>query len=53
VRNKRTGPATAGGGHGLIGMRERAALLGGELTAEPDQLDFVVRAKLPFGKAPE
>ncbi|MFF5292243.1 sensor histidine kinase [Paractinoplanes globisporus] len=53
VRNRRTGPATPGGGHGLIGMRERAALLGGELTAEPDQLDFVVRATLPFGKVDE
>ncbi|WP_433377989.1 sensor histidine kinase [Actinoplanes sp. CA-142083] len=51
VRNKRTGPSTPGGGHGLIGMRERAALLGGELTAEPDRLDFVVQARLPFGKA--
>jgi signal transduction histidine kinase len=53
VRNKRTGPAGEGGGHGLIGMRERAALLGGELTAGPDRFDFVVEAKLPFGEAPE
>jgi len=51
VRNKRTGPSTPGGGHGLIGMRERVALLGGELTAGPDQLDFVVRATLPFGQS--
>jgi signal transduction histidine kinase len=48
VRNRRTGPAGTGGGHGLIGMRERVALLGGELTAEPDRFDFVVRATLPF-----
>ena len=53
VRNRRTGPAAAGGGHGLIGMRERAALLGGELTAGPDRFDFVVQATLPFGKADE
>ncbi|MFI5894755.1 sensor histidine kinase [Actinoplanes sp. NPDC051513] len=53
VRNKRTGSSTPGGGHGLIGMRERAALLGGELTAEPEQFDFVVRARLPFGKVDE
>jgi len=51
VRNKRTGPETPGGGHGLIGMRERAALLGGQLTAGPDQVEFVVRATLPFGGA--
>ncbi|HEX5203027.1 MAG TPA: histidine kinase [Actinoplanes sp.] len=51
VRNKRTGPSAPGGGHGLIGMRERAALLGGELTARPDGSDFVVQATLPFGKA--
>ena len=53
VRNRRTGPDTPGGGHGLIGMRERAALLGGELTAGPDRFDFVVHATLPFGKAEE
>jgi signal transduction histidine kinase len=51
VRNRRTGPETPGGGHGVIGMRERAALLGGELTAGPDRFDFVVRATLPFGEA--
>jgi signal transduction histidine kinase len=36
------------GGHGLIGMRERAALLGGTLDA--DRLDgtFRVRARLPY-----
>jgi signal transduction histidine kinase len=34
------------GGHGLIGMRERAALFGGELTAGPDGTGFGVRARL-------
>ncbi|KAA2254474.1 two-component sensor histidine kinase [Solihabitans fulvus] len=29
------GPAGPGGGHGLVGMRERAAMFGGELAAEP------------------
>jgi len=48
VRNRRTTTTTSGGGHGLIGMRERAALLGGELTAGPDRFDFVVQARLPF-----
>jgi len=51
VRNRHTGPETPGGGHGLIGMRERAALLGGKLTAGPDGFDFVVRATLPFDRA--
>jgi signal transduction histidine kinase len=36
------------GGHGLIGMRERAASLDGELTAEPYGDRFVVRARLPY-----
>src|SRR3954454_3531419 len=31
-----SGSATTAGGHGLIGMRERAAVHGGELTAGPD-----------------
>ena len=35
------------GGHGLVGMRERAALLGGTLTARPEESDFVVTATLP------
>jgi signal transduction histidine kinase len=46
-------PATpaAPGGHGLIGMRERAALFGGTLTAAPHDGDgFEVRAVLPYGR---
>ena len=39
----------AAGGHGLIGMRERAALFGGTLTAGPcDGRGFEVRALLPY-----
>jgi signal transduction histidine kinase len=49
-RRPRT-PNTAGAGRGLIGMRERAALFGGELVAEPAPgQGFVVRAHLPFRK---
>ncbi|MFD0734975.1 sensor histidine kinase [Planotetraspora mira] len=37
------------GGNGLIGMRERAHLFGGELTAGPDpEGGFTVRARLPL-----
>ncbi|GAT72105.1 histidine kinase dimerization and phosphoacceptor region [Microbacterium sp. HM58-2] len=37
------------GGHGLIGMRERAQLVGGSLSAERQGEQFVVRASLPIG----
>lgn len=37
-----------GGGHGLIGMRERAALLGGSLEAGSQGQQFRVRARLPL-----
>lgn len=41
------GSREAGGGHGLIGMRERVSLLNGELTAGPIRDGFRVRATLP------
>jgi signal transduction histidine kinase len=45
-----TKPAVAAPGHGLIGMRERVALLGGELeTGERDGGGFRVAAQLPLG----
>jgi signal transduction histidine kinase len=39
------------GGHGLVGMCERAALLGGELEAGRMNGAFRVRARLPYGEA--
>jgi signal transduction histidine kinase len=45
-RNSR--PAAAAGGHGIVGMRERAALFGGELEAAPGPHGgFRVTARLP------
>jgi signal transduction histidine kinase len=41
------------GGHGLIGMRERAAMFGGDLLAGPQPSGgFAVRARLPLGNGP-
>jgi signal transduction histidine kinase len=39
------------GGYGLTGMRERAELLGGSLTAGPTDLGFQVRLQLPAAAA--
>jgi signal transduction histidine kinase len=38
-----------GGGHGLIGMRERATLLGGNLDVERANGTFRVHAQIPYG----
>ncbi|TMR14688.1 histidine kinase [Nonomuraea turkmeniaca] len=52
-----TNPTRAGtpprdGGHGLIGMRERAALAGGSLDAGRADSVFRVHARLPYGSLP-
>ncbi|MGH4034913.1 sensor histidine kinase [Actinomycetota bacterium Odt1-20B] len=39
--------AGSGAGYGLLGMRERAELLGGFLEAGPDEEGFVVTLKVP------
>lgn len=47
------GTAIAGSGHGLIGMRERVAMLGGELSAAPlAGGGFAVRARIPRVEVP-
>ena len=45
----RSGGSDRNGGHGLVGMRERAALLGGTLAARAADGRFEVRAQLPTG----
>ncbi|HET6706505.1 sensor histidine kinase [Amycolatopsis sp.] len=50
VRNDVRAPLpAAGGGTGLLSMRERADAVGGELTAGPAGDGWLVRAKLPVG----
>jgi signal transduction histidine kinase len=44
---RRIAGAGGGGEQGLVGMRERVALCGGELRAGPVGRGFVVRARLP------
>jgi signal transduction histidine kinase len=43
------GAARANGGHGLVGMRERAALVGGDLRAGRNNGHVRVQALLPYG----
>ncbi|MCX4883616.1 MULTISPECIES: sensor histidine kinase [unclassified Streptomyces] len=50
----RDGPRAPGSGAGLVGMRERAALLGGTFEAGPDSARWAVHATLPVtGGDPE
>ena len=47
----RPAPQPGSRGHGLVGMRERAALYGGDLEAGPQQGGgFLVRARLPVNE---
>ncbi len=45
----RPGSASAEAGHGIVGMRERASLLGGSLESRATDGCFRVRARLPYG----
>jgi signal transduction histidine kinase len=45
------GPAADGPGHGIAGMRERAAVYGGKLVAEPTASGFRVLARIPTEQA--
>lgn len=50
----RAGPGgLSGGGYGLTGLRERAELLGGSLTAGPAGAGFAVRLLLPAEPLPQ
>ncbi|MFB9830856.1 sensor histidine kinase [Actinoallomurus acaciae] len=40
-----------GGGHGLVGVRERVTMLGGTLTAGPSGDGFSVVAELPYARS--
>lgn len=48
VRNG-AGSAPASAGHGILGMRERAQVVGGSLDAGAEGGAFVVRASIPIG----
>lgn len=49
VTNPARPEAADGEGHGIVGMRERALLLGGSLDAGAADGAFTVRARLPYG----
>ena len=50
LRRDRPAPVD-GGGHGIVGMRERAALLGGSLYAGARDGRFRVHARLPLARS--
>jgi signal transduction histidine kinase len=49
VANRVVAAAAPSSGHGVIGMRERAQLVGGSLQAGPEGETYIVRASLPIG----
>ena len=51
VTNPTANSSLPGGGHGIVGMRERATMLGGTLQAHADNGIFRLHAELPHSKA--
>jgi signal transduction histidine kinase len=49
VTNPSQTPGPAEAGHGIVGMRERASLLGGSVSHQSTNGVFRVRARLPYG----
>ena len=50
IRDDGGGDSGNGAGHGLTGMRERAAMLGGSVEASsPTTGGYLVTAKIPLG----
>ena len=47
------GSIAAGSGHGVVGMRERAALLGGNLQSNAADGVFRIDARLPYADVHE
>ena len=52
VRDDGSAAVAKPGGHGLIGMRERAEILGGSFAAGPWEGGFEVEAHLPLREEP-
>jgi signal transduction histidine kinase len=48
VTNPSETPAPAAAGHGIVGMRERASLLGGSVAHQSLNGTFRIRARLPY-----
>ena len=46
-----TVPDSGSDGYGLVGLREQAASLGGELSSGPEGDSWVVECRLPVGGA--
>ena len=46
----RAGGSSPVGGHGLVGMRERTEMFGGQFSARHHETGFEVHAHLPTGR---